>query len=654
MPLEMSKKTLAVFEPMVIAMIATYPKMNQILQELVEGTGIRVVNIYASFNDAVEEAKKIEDKVDVILTRGGTGHYIKKNVSVPVISIPITPFDLLLSVSLLPLHFKKIAFVNYQRAIFGVERIAQLFGKEILQYSFLDKEDLRQVAEKAKADGCDVFLGGAEGVANARALGMEALEITSGKEAVFQALVEAAGILNVKREEKKHSARLKSAFDALAEGICVADEDGKISVFNPAAVRIFGLNGQELIGKNIHDTPVGTSAVVSFDRFEKQVDHLEHIRDITVNANHIPIYLERNFIGTVSTFQDVSKIQRLEGQIRRQLSQKGFVAKYTFQDILTRTPQMEVTKRLAELYAGTDAAVLIEGESGTGKELFAHSIHSASACSVGPFVTVNCAAIPEQLLESELFGYAPGAFTGARKEGKPGLFELAHNGTLFLDEIGEMPMYLQSRLLRVLQEKEVMRVGGSKITSVNCRIISATNKKLADLVQKGEFREDLYYRLSIFTVKVLPLRERKEDIPLLCEKFMRDMAYASLEGMQSKIGQYLEWMRDYDWPGNIRELQSVCARLGLVQTMDQPKKIQEYLNAAVDISRPRMKDTVSLSIRSCCTLKEMQEEAERQYIAAILKRNKNNQSLTAKQLGIGRTTLWRRMEDGGTGRSGAE
>ena len=643
MELQTSKNSLEINEPITIALIATYPKMARILEELTDGMDITILNIYASFDEAAAAAREIAHKVDVILTRGGTGYCIKKNVSIPVISVPITPFDLLSSVMALPPHVHKVAFVNYQRAIFGADKIEAFCGKEIVQYQFQDKQDLREIASRAKADGCDVFLGGAEGVANACACGMEAVEITSGMEAMYQALAEAIDIVNANREEKKRSARLKSAFDALAEGICVADEKGQISVFNPAAVRIFGTGRQSIIGRNIHETPVGPSAIAAFDQFEKKENHLEHIREIPVNVNHIPIYLEKNFIGTVSTFQDVSKIQRLEAHIRRQLSQKGFAAKYTFQDILTNSPNMEVAKKLATLYAGTDSAILLEGESGTGKELFAHSIHNASACSVGPFVTVNCAAIPEQLLESELFGYAPGAFTGARKEGKPGLFELAHNGTIFLDEIGEMPKYLQSRLLRVLQEKEVMRVGDSKIISVNCRIISATNKDLAELVKKEEFREDLYYRLNIFTIHVPPLRERRGDVSLLCKRFLNGGPYPGRSRMMERtLEGFLKKAEGYHWPGNVRELQSVCARLQLLCTLDEADDLQKYLNIAVNMNSLPSQDMVLLRFSASLSLKAMLEEAEQQYIDAILKRNGNNHSLTAKQLGIGRTTLWRR------------
>ena len=364
---------------------------------------------------------------------------------------------------------------------------------------------------------------------------------------------------------------------------------------------------------------------------------------MTLNTNHIPIYRKDDFAGLVSTYQDVTKIQQLEGQIRSKLSQKGFKARYTFDDILTASDNMRMVKKLAVLYARADSAVLIEGESGTGKELFAHSIHNASPRANGPFVTVNCAAIPEQLLESELFGYAPGAFTGARKEGKQGLFELAHNGTIFLDEIGEMPKYLQSRLLRVLQEKEIMRVGDNKIISVNCRIISATNKDLAKMVRRGEFREDLYYRLNIFTVTVPPLRERPGDVELLSKHFLRTGNLPLDTRKLADMEIYLKRLQGYQWPGNIRELISVCERLALLCASPPDADLERQLKASLIGGGSHPGEQVILRLGADLSLKAALDEAERQYITAVLERNENNQSATAQQLGIGRTTLWRRL-----------
>lgn len=639
----LSHHPLAGTEHFTVALIATYPEMSRTLAELLQGTNIDLVDIYASFEEAAAAAREIENRVDIILTRGGTGHYVKRAASIPVISIPISPFDLLLSVSKLPPEAERVAFINYQRAIFGTEEIARMFHKQIRQYQFTNSEELRQTAVQAKADGCQVFIGGAEGASHARNLGLIGIEIVSGREAIFQALSEAVEIIRVKREEQKQSARLRQAFDTLAEGICISDERGKIRVFNPAAARIFRTEAGAVLGRTLHDAPVGKLARQAFARREACTDRLERAWDMTLNTNHIPIYRKGDFVGMVSTYQDVTKIQRLEGQIRSQLGQKGFKARYSFDDILTADLGMQTAKKLAALYAGTDSAVLIEGESGTGKELFAHGIHAASGRSSGPFVTVNCAAIPEQLLESELFGYAPGAFTGARREGKQGLFELAHNGTIFLDEIGEMPKYLQSRLLRVLQEKEIMRVGDNKIISVNCRILSATNKDLASMVRQGEFREDLYYRLSIFTVTIPPLRDRQGDLLLLGRHFLRQMNLPLDQEASAALESYLGQLRGYRWPGNVRELSSVCARLALLYTAPPDADLEQYLQAALAACVHPAEEQVTLRIEAALPLRSALEEAERQYIAAVLKRTGNNHSAAARQLGIGRTTLWRRL-----------
>ncbi|MBQ6274598.1 MAG: sigma 54-interacting transcriptional regulator [Oscillospiraceae bacterium] len=639
-----TRSSLSVSEPMTVAIIATYPKLSSMLKNLVKGTNITIIDIYASFDDAVQEARRIADKVDIIISKGGTGKYIKDNVPIPVVLVPISPFDLLSTLRTLPEKSGKVAFVNYQRPIFETEQVAAICGREIVQYQFHNHQDLEQLAAQVKADGCTVYVGGAEGVKNAALVDLPAVEIEIGEESAYRVMQEAVDVIQNAREEKKRALRLRRAFDALAEGICVADEEGKISVFNPALARMFGMSRRSLVGQSIYDTPVGSSAIRSFDRFDKRTDQLEQVRDITVNANHIPIYLNREFIGTVSTYQDVSRIQLLEGQIRRQLSQKGFVAKYSFDDILGTSPGLIRAKTLAGLYARTTAPVLLEGESGTGKELFAHSIHNASKYASGPFVTVNCAAIPEQLLESELFGYAPGAFTGARKEGKPGLFELAHNGTIFLDEIGEMPKYLQSRLLRVLQEKEIMRVGDNKITSVNCRIISATNKNLLRMVQQDEFRQDLYYRLSVFTVEIPPLRERGEDLTLLCRHFLgRDFEKTLSPERREELQRELCRMACHDWPGNIRELKSYCDRLSLILSLQEDELSPELLRS--ESHSDRESETIRFCLPADMSLRQMHDQAEALYIDAILARCGNNHSEAARQLGIGRTTLWRRLEE---------
>ncbi|MGI6424651.1 MAG: sigma-54 interaction domain-containing protein [Tepidanaerobacteraceae bacterium] len=247
--------------------------------------------------------------------------------------------------------------------------------------------------------------------------------------------------------------------------------------------------------------------------------------------------------------------------MRRELYLKGHVAQHTFEDIITCSSIMEKAISEARQFAQAEAAVVITGETGTGKELFAQSIHNTSQRKGGHFVAVNCAAVPENLLESELFGYEEGAFTGARRGGKKGLFELAHDGTIFLDEIGELPLKLQARLLRVLQEKAVIRVGGDRVIPINVRIIAATHRNLEASVKNGTFRQDLYYRLNVLRLSLPPLRERKDDIPLLIDRLLEKICNKTAKKPPLLSDAVLKIFCSYHWPGNVRELQNILERL---------------------------------------------------------------------------------------------
>ncbi|GGK35074.1 hypothetical protein GCM10010965_30060 [Caldalkalibacillus thermarum] len=277
------------------------------------------------------------------------------------------------------------------------------------------------------------------------------------------------------------------------------------------------------------------------------------INGIHLVVNQTPIEIGREKAGVVTAFQDVTKIQQLEQDLRKELQAKGLSARYSVAHIVGNSARIQETLRILQKIAKTDQTVLILGENGTGKELFAHSIHDLSPRRNGPFLPVNFAGLPESLAESELFGYEEGAFTGAKKGGKPGLFELAHNGTIFLDEIGDASPALQALLLRVLQEKQVMRIGGRRMIPINVRVIAATNKDLKKMVEEGKFRQDLFYRLFVLPLRVPPLRERKEDIPLLVDHFLKEFCTAKVY----IADEVMENLVAYHWPGNIRELISV-------------------------------------------------------------------------------------------------
>jgi propionate catabolism operon transcriptional regulator len=349
----------------------------------------------------------------------------------------------------------------------------------------------------------------------------------------------------------------------------------------------------------------------------------------------------------VFAIQDAVTIQKSEQEIRQQLHQRRLVTNYTFANIVGESPAVQLAISKAKSFGQTDSTILINGETGTGKELFAQSIHNISSRRKKPFVAINCAALPESLLDSELFGYEPGAFTGAQKEGKPGLFELAHTGTIFLDEVGELTPPIQARLLRVLQEKEVMRVGGRKIIPVDVRIIAATNRNLWNEVKAGNFRQDLYYRLSVLELNIPPLRERKEDIPYLVKSILRQYMSIVDNFLIEKISSLA---KDYHWPGNIRELENILERFSVL-SKGKSNKEEILYNVFWDNIKGKKTDVPeadsSLSILSVLPVIELSskmKKIESSEIKRILEKVNGNKTAAARILGISRSTLWRKLK----------
>lgn len=378
--------------------------------------------------------------------------------------------------------------------------------------------------------------------------------------------------------------QLSSLVDVLDDGILIIENTGLVCSCNRKAHEVLGTERD----------PVGLRAVdlipgIPFHRAleaSEEVDHtLVKLHGRAISVKVVPVVAKgetRGALAIVNTFEEKEKSQQ---RLRSQLLGKGHRSRYTFEDILTQDPAFQEVKALARKKAKSDASVLIVGETGTGKELFAHAIHNVSRRKGWQFVTVNCAALPESLLESELFGYEEGAFTGARKGGKPGLFELAHKGTIFLDEIGEMDLSLQARLLRVLESREVMRIGGDRMINVDIRIIAATNKDLWKRVEDGQFRKDLYYRLNVLPIEVPPLRERKGDILLILEHLKR-ASRAEFELSREAA----EILTAYPWHGNVRELKNLVDYLAYLDTRTiEPRDLATVLKV------PHRKEAVPLA-----------------------------------------------------------
>jgi len=438
------------------------------------------------------------------------------------VEIKVTGFDILSALKKAKKHSDKVGIVTYQNKIPYLDELAEMLTISVKQVIYRQLSEVEQVLEGLLGEGIRTVIGASLVLEVARKKGMHGVFIYS-PDGVIQALDSAVKIVLSKKAESEKAERLRIILDFAYGGIIATDKNGHVSVFNPSAEKITGIPRQKALGRSIDNVLPTTRLIEVIKSGQAERNQIQSIGDIKIFTNRIPIVVNGEVTGAVATFQDVGTIQDAEEKIRQKIYQKGFVAKTTLDGILGNSELIQEVKKDAFLYGQSDSTVLIVGESGTGKELFAQGIHNVSPRAKRPFVAVNCAALPENLLESELFGYEEGSFTGAKKGGKPGLFELAHGGTIFLDEIGEMPLPLQARLLRVLEEHEVLRIGGTRILPVNIRVVAATNRDLWEMVIQQRFREDLYYRLNVLRLRLSPLRLRKEDIPLLIGKFLSEL-----------------------------------------------------------------------------------------------------------------------------------
>ncbi|MEG1284438.1 MAG: sigma 54-interacting transcriptional regulator [Romboutsia sp.] len=398
------------------------------------------------------------------------------------------------------------------------------------------------------------------------------------------------------------SISLESNFSILLEilemGIIGVDEHNNIYAYNQKAQSITGINSKIAIGENANEYFQDIPFKECYETFEEINNKLIKINGVNIDISVRPVIRMGKYRGAFATLQKFSEVENKQHKIREQLLNRGHYAKYRFEDILGESSVIEKTRKLAKKMAKSSASIIVTGESGTGKELFANAIHNESLRHKHPFVAINCGAIPDNLLESELFGYEEGAFTGAKKGGKIGLFEFAHNGTLFLDEIEAMTPMLQIKLLRVLQEKEVMRLGGDKIIKVDVRVVAATNEKILELVAKGEFRKDLYYRLCTLPIELPPLRDRGEDIFLLIDKSKKEF------GGKFKLSQeVIELFKKHKWEGNIRELRNYVeyfCYIGdeVIKKEDLPSSFKEEIYSEYSIENIYKKSTKSMMIEN--------------------------------------------------------
>lgn len=602
----------------------------------------RVEVLDAGFETAVADIRELSrsQPIDVLVAAGSNGAYLRQHLDLPVVLVRVGGFDVMSALGRARGISSRIALVTHGAIPPEVQQFSELFGLGIEQHSYRTTDDARNCVLGLRARGIEVVVAPGLVTDLAEAAGMSGVFLYS-EDAVREALDDAVEMARLSRMEAAKRERLNTILGQLRDGVVAVDMNERIEVLNPAMERLLERPATDLVGRKLSDVAPDLSLLRTLRESRSEIDELQKLGARAVLASRLPITEQGAQTGAVLTCQDPESIQRVDRDLRARRHKPAIGVRYRLSDLVGTSAGIAQTRLLAAQYARSDATVLIFGESGTGKELLAQGMHAASKRSNQPFIAVNCGAFPESLLESELFGYEEGAFTGARRGGKLGLFEAAHTGTIFLDEIGEMPVSLQTRLLRVLQEKEILRVGAIEPTRVDVRVIAATHRDLTQRIATGDFRRDLYYRLNILRLELPGLRHRRRDLPELAAHLTQKIASRAGSDIarDQRVQKLLDAAWNYEWPGNVRELENLIERIAMIgQPADATLADAQLRNLIPEIFSGTAPDQPASSIAM------RREESETQLIRRVLDECGGSYANASKRLGISRTTLWRKLK----------
>lgn len=618
------------------------PLIKQVFQERPDCNELEYEIVQDFYNNPLQDLN-----ADVVIARGFSALTMKQRGYICA-ELKVGGYDVIAAVlkaRRMSPGLSHIAVIGAFNMIYGIESIRDAFpDMKLSTYPVNSEPLLADAIRQAISDGCDALVGNYTGVELAKKSGLPAVMIESGQEAINNAIDEAKSAAEIDLREKMRSAQMANIMNYSFQGILSTDQNGIITFANKYCYSILDSGHALLTGRSILDFFPNLPVEEVTRNGKKLLSELHIYASYHLMVNCVPAPDNSGNTGCVLTFQDTSRIQADELQVRKKLRHSSFQAKYQFSNILHKSRIMDSVISDAMTYSYSDSNILICGETGTGKELFAQSIHNSSPRKNHPFVAINCSALPENLLESELFGYVEGAFTGASKGGKMGFFELAHKGTIFLDEIGDVSPNLQSRLLRVLQEREVVRLGSDTVIPVDVRVISATNKNLKEEVANGRFRQDLLYRLDVLELNLPPLRNRDQDALFLLSQLIsyeHERTGCILTGL-SEEGASL--ITQYPWPGNIREMRNFCQRLSILtpNPLATPADILKVLPDAAAVPTPNEPKKTDRSTPGNAPVYSLYDE--REEILKALYTFHNSRTKTAEFLGIDKSTLWRKMK----------
>lgn len=607
--------------------------------------GIDIQCAYVGLDDAIEIVKEMEsDGIEVVLARGGTAPLVRKHIQVPVLSFPLSTIDLLKCIREAANFGRNILLVSFTKRMKGIEFANELFNIRLTQSVCRNYKDMQKLIS-TRCDEFDAMVGGSTSSAVAKTYGLNAVETQTSEEAIDSTLESAISVAKYNRIEREKSHRFGLIIDGVSDGVIAYDREGTITTFNDRAYSLLKIDQKSSVDKSFDDLLPQSRGMNVISTQLPIRDKIERIGNELFVFNHIPIVINNEAVGGVTTFKEASAVMKVENEIRRSIS-KGLVAKYNVSDLIYKSDAMKKIVKRLKRFALTNSTLTIVGETGTGKEILAQSIHNLSQRSKQAFVSINCAALTEQLLQSELFGYEEGAFTGSKKGGKPGLFETAHKGTIFLDEIGTTSQNVQRHLLRVLQEREVMRIGADRIIPVDVRVIAASNKELVEEVNKGSFREDLFFRLNVLSINIPPLRNRLEDIPYLVERFLKILSLEYKKESFQIPDRCIKKLQGYFWPGNVRQLKNFMERLFLI--CDSGFNMNVFDELFIELIEYRPREFMPAIRSKPASLKDQlrtnNSQNEYETIKKALEASGFCKAKAAKLLGISRTTLWKKLK----------
>ena len=610
----------------------------------------------------------VEKGAQAIIGRGGGYSLVIDTVNVPVIPMNMKSTDLLRAIEIAKKYSKKVVLILGDNEVsFDYVGWRNVISTEITEEWFESKYEIRSKVVKY-IDQKDevVIVGGGLACSFARQYGIDSVFATASDESIREAVEYCKKLLDTLGEEKFNNEVLRNILDGIKDGVIAIDSNGSIILYNESAKNMLKVERKCALNKYILDVFPKMEWMLDCLHEKEDVEDrkIRNINNLIVNTRTTLIKVDNSTYGVLGIIQDITKLQNLERKIRFDLNQKGLYARYTFDDFLFKDKLTKEFIEEAKKIGKSDYTTLLYGESGSGKEIIAHSIHNISKRKDRPFVAINCATIAENLLESELFGCEEGAFIGARKGGKRGLFELAHGGTLFLDEINSLSFNIQTKLLRVIEERQIMRIGSDYIIPLDIRIIAATNESLTEKIVMGTFRADLFYRLSSLEINIPPLRDRREDIIPLFNNFVNEVLKDDgLNGINSIDENFvltkdeMDKLYNYSWPGNVRELKTIAqkyvvtGKIKLRQDRDfktkklLPNSEVDKFNSETTASVEVQDESINISKindgKISIDIKEVNKYVEEKIISMLFDQGlcKNE---VAQVLGISRTSLWKK------------